>query len=96
MAGKTNVAILLMCFMILAVAVQLSQAHGDEGTDVYKACFMKCFDFWKATGLANNHCEMKCDLLCTDVEKYVFIRHFYTSKFVNFVFQATTMKSSKL
>ncbi|RZC59169.1 hypothetical protein C5167_006475 [Papaver somniferum] len=70
MAGKINVAILLMCFIVLVVAVQLIQAHGDEGTDVYKVCFMKCFDFWKATGLANTHCEIKCDQLCSHVEKY--------------------------
>jgi len=70
MAGKINVAILLMCFMILAVAVQLSQAHGDEGTGVYKECFMNCFDYWKAKGFTNYQCEMKCDLFCSDVDKY--------------------------
>ncbi|KAI3970485.1 hypothetical protein MKX01_024132 [Papaver californicum] len=70
MAGKINVVILLMCFMILVVAVQLSQAHGDDGSADYKVCFMQCFDFLKTKGLGNSLSEIKCDQMCSNFEKF--------------------------
>ncbi|MCL7038451.1 hypothetical protein MKW94_018248 [Papaver nudicaule] len=70
MAGKMSVAIVLMCFMVLVAAVQLSQAHGDDGSSSYKVCFMKCFDFFKASGLGNSLSEIKCDQKCSEFEKF--------------------------
>ncbi|MCL7024334.1 hypothetical protein MKW94_011818 [Papaver nudicaule] len=70
MAGKINVVVMLMCFMVLAVAVQFSQAHGDDGPFTYKTCFMTCFDLFKAKGLGNSLSEMKCDGMCSIAEKF--------------------------
>ncbi|RZC80812.1 hypothetical protein C5167_043396 [Papaver somniferum] len=70
MTGKMNVAVLLMCFMVLAVVVQFTQAHGDDGHDHYKVCFMKCFDSSKAKGLGNSLSEIQCDQMCNELEKF--------------------------
>ncbi|RZC52309.1 hypothetical protein C5167_020737 [Papaver somniferum] len=70
MAKKMNVAVLLMCFMVLAVVVQFTQAHGDDGHDHYKVCFMKCFDFSKTKGLGNSLLEIQCDQMCNEFEKF--------------------------
>ncbi|KAI3927158.1 hypothetical protein MKW92_033578 [Papaver armeniacum] len=70
MAGKINVAVLLMCFMVLAVVVQFTQAHGDDGHDHYKVCFMKCFDFSKAKGLESYLSEIQCDQMCNQFAKF--------------------------
>ncbi|KAI3979776.1 hypothetical protein MKX01_013871 [Papaver californicum] len=73
MAGKINVAVLLMCFMcfmVLVVVVQFSQAHGDDGQDDYKVCFMQCFDFSIAKGLGNSLSEIQCDQICSQFMKF--------------------------
>ncbi|KAI3837634.1 hypothetical protein MKX03_029759 [Papaver bracteatum] len=79
MAGKMNVAVLFMCFMVLAVVVQFTQAHGDDGHDHYKVCFMKCFDFSKAEGKGNYLSEIQCDQMCNQVVKFAKFDNIFNS-----------------
>ncbi|OVA05424.1 hypothetical protein BVC80_441g192 [Macleaya cordata] len=74
-AKRINVAVLLMCIVVLAdVAVQSSNAYENiEMSDLttahsgyanYKACFNYCKDACKSGGMGNSFCEISCDNAC--------------------------------
>lgn len=66
MAKKINVAVFLLCIVVVATAINCVNAQ-DE-TPEQKSCYEECEKECEGEGNGYTFCEMKCDATCATGE----------------------------